>query len=60
MTRSELRRVFTIAADYFKLSPEARKMAWDVAIAKPEYAYQCYAAIARSLAPRSNTGALRE
>lgn len=55
MTRSELRRVFTIAANHAKLSPEARKIAWDVAISKPEYAYQCYAAIARSLAPTRQT-----
>lgn len=55
MTRFELRRVFDIAADHAKLSPESRKVAWESAIMNVDRAYECYAAIARSLAPTRQT-----
>ena len=44
-----LREDFDKVADYFKLSPEARAVAWDSAKLQPTYAAALYGQIAKTL-----------
>ena len=50
--RLALRHVFDQAARHFRMSVAAKAIAWEAAIGDREKAFRCYAAIARSLAPR--------
>lgn len=47
--RKQLKHLFAISADYFELSPESRKVAWDSAQRSEIRAYHCYRQIVNSL-----------
>jgi len=46
-----LQRDFDVACAHFRMSPEARKIAWRAAMRHVEHASACYRAIANSLGP---------
>ena len=47
--RKELRKFFDVSMDYFQLSPESRKVAWESANRSEIRAYHCYRQIVNSL-----------